>query len=88
MIGGMVTCIAYMVANYTNPAINVLGLSHLSAGIFGMLVNFSLQVVVSLATAPPPREIQDLVDEVRLPVGEMADVPTLAPRPATGAADD
>jgi cation/acetate symporter len=71
MIGGLLTTAAYMFLNYTNPNITVLGLSHLSAGIFGMIVNFTLQIVISLATAPSPRYVQDMVDQLRIPVGEM-----------------
>ncbi len=85
MIGGLLTTIAYMALNYTNPNFTVLGLSHLSAGIFGMIVNFSLQIIVSLATQPPPRYIQDMVDQLRIPVGEMVipGVTTPAPTAAT-----
>jgi cation/acetate symporter len=90
MAGGLVVCIIYMAGNYINPHFNVLGLSHLSAGIFGMLANFGLQIIVSLATAAPPKNIQDMVDDLRLPVGEMSEqgelikdkVPTPAPAPA------
>jgi cation/acetate symporter len=71
MAGGMITCILYLALNYTNPYFTILGLSHLSAGIFGMIVNFGLQIIVSLATAPPPVEIQRMVDDLRIPVGEM-----------------
>jgi cation/acetate symporter len=92
MAGGLIVCIIYMAGNYINPYFNVLGLSHLSAGIFGMIANFGLQIIVSLATAAPPRHIQDMVDDLRLPVGEMSDqgelirdrVPTPAPAPAGG----
>jgi cation/acetate symporter len=73
MIGGMVVCIGYMVGNYTNPYFNILGLSHLSAGIFGMIANFGLQIIVSLMTEAPPQEVQDMVDDLRLPVGEMSE---------------
>jgi cation/acetate symporter len=88
MAGGLIVTIAYLTANYLDPRINVLGLSHLSAGLFGMIVNFVLQVTVSLATAPPPREIQDMVDDLRNPVGEMSEEGALirdnvpAPAPA------
>jgi cation/acetate symporter len=82
MIGGLLVCLAYMVGNYINPNFNVLGLSHLSAGMFGMAVNFGLQIVVSLATEAPPREIQEMVDQLRVPVGEMLEAPSLAPAPA------
>jgi cation/acetate symporter len=71
MAGGMITCIVYLALNYTNPYFTLFGLSHLSAGIFGMIVNFGLQIGVSLATAPPPVEIQRMVDDLRIPVGEM-----------------
>jgi len=56
-----------MVMNYFNPEFNILGISHLSAGIFGMPVNFLLIYFVSKATAEPPQPIQDMVDELRVP---------------------
>jgi cation/acetate symporter len=92
MIGGLLTTIAYMALNYTNPNFTVLGLSHLSAGIFGMTVNFSLQIIVSLATAPSPKYIQDMVDQLRIPVGEMVIPATTSAAqttaaPATGGED-
>jgi cation/acetate symporter len=75
MIGGLAVCLFYMAMNYTDPRFNVLGLSHLSSGIFGMIVNFTLMVTVSLATEAPPKAVQDLVDSLRIPVGETVDVP-------------
>jgi cation/acetate symporter len=71
MIGGLVTTLFYLVNNYIDPRFNVLGLSHLSSGFFGMIVNFALTIVVSLVTAPPPQKLMDLVDQLRNPVGEM-----------------
>jgi cation/acetate symporter len=85
MIGGLLTTIAYMFLNYTNPNFTVLGLSHLSAGIFGMIANFGLQFVLSLATAPSPRYIQDMVDQLRIPIGEMV-IPATSPSAQTTAA--
>jgi cation/acetate symporter len=82
MIGGLVACLIYMVGNYVDPRFNVLGLSHLSAGIFGMIANFVLTIGVSLATEEPPREIQDMVEQLRVPVGEMEDTVDRAPQPA------
>ena len=88
MIGGLLTTVTYMFLNYTNPTFTVFGLSHLSAGIFGMIVNFTLQIVVSLATKPSPQYIQDMVDQLRIPVGEMTIPATAASAqttaPATG----
>jgi cation/acetate symporter len=86
MAGGMITCILYMALNYTNPYFTILGLSHLSAGIFGMIVNFGLQIIVSLATSPPPAEIQRMVDDLRIPVGEMYENEEGGVAPELGAA--
>jgi len=87
MIGGLIACVVYMVGNYIDPRFNVLGLSHLSAGIFGMAANFILLILVSLATAPAPKYIQDMVDQLRIPVGEMRlPAPGTAPGTAPGVA--
>jgi cation/acetate symporter len=86
MIGGLLVTATYMFLNYTDPRFTILGLSHLSAGIFGMIANFALQIIVSLATKPSPEYIQRLVDQVRIPVGEtvipgVTDQPVPAPTP-------
>jgi cation/acetate symporter len=67
MIGGLVVTVFYMAMNYWNPAFNVLGITHLGSGIFGLPVALILMVVVSLLTAPPPQHIQDLVESLRTP---------------------
>ncbi len=71
MIGGLAVTLLYLVSNYLNPNYNILGLSHLSSGIFGMLANFVLLIGVSLLTAPPSKAIQDMDEELRNPTGEM-----------------
>jgi cation/acetate symporter len=87
MIGGLVACFVYMIWNYVDPRFNVLGLSHLSAGIFGMAANFLLTIVLSLLTAPSPKYIQDMVDQLRIPVGELRlPAPGAAPGTAPGVA--
>jgi cation/acetate symporter len=70
MVGGLVVCIYYMVANYIDPTFNLLGISHLAAGLFGMAANFTLTVLVSRLTAAPPIEVQRLVASLRLPEPE------------------
>ncbi|MBN8241048.1 cation acetate symporter [Marinobacter hydrocarbonoclasticus] len=47
----------------------VLGISPLSIGAIGALVNFAVAFAVSKATAEPPVEIQELVESVRYPRG-------------------
>lgn len=44
-----------------------LGISPEGIGSIGMFLNFGLTMLVSRFTAPPPQEVQDLVDEIRLP---------------------
>lgn len=44
------------------------GIFHTGAGLFGLIVCFTLAIVVSLMTAPPSKEIQDMVEAVRRPV--------------------
>ncbi|MGB9738810.1 sodium:solute symporter family protein [Chloroflexus sp.] len=68
MIGGLAVTLFYMFNNYVNPAFNVLGISHLGSGIFGLPVAIILIVVVSLLTKEPSKEIQDLVDNLRNPI--------------------
>ncbi|MGI9338950.1 MAG: sodium:solute symporter family protein [Gammaproteobacteria bacterium] len=48
----------------------ILHLDHLRFGIVGMVVCFVTMVVVSLMTSPPPQDIQDMVDDIRYPMGE------------------
>jgi cation/acetate symporter len=68
IIGGLAVTIFYMYMNYTTPTFNVLGISHLGAGVFGLITNFTLTIVVSLLTKAPSQEIQDLVESLRYPV--------------------
>jgi cation/acetate symporter len=67
MVGGLSVTLFYMYSNYVDPSFNVLGITHLAAGIFGMPVNFLLCYIVSKLTAAPSQEIQDLVDHLRSP---------------------
>jgi len=43
------------------------GISPKGIGTFGMLINFVVTIAVSRMTPPPPREIQELVEHIRLP---------------------
>ncbi len=50
----------------------VFGISPLSIGSVGAALNFAVAIMVSNATEAPPKEIQDLVDSVRVPRGASA----------------
>jgi cation/acetate symporter len=43
------------------------GIQPISAGVFGVPLGFALIIIVSLLTAPPRQEIQQLVEHVRYP---------------------
>jgi cation/acetate symporter len=47
----------------------VFGISPLSIGTIGALLNFIVAFVVSGVTKAPPREVQDLVESIRVPKG-------------------
>jgi cation/acetate symporter len=46
------------------------GLDHLRFGVVGITASLILMVVVSMVTEKPSKEIQDMVDEVRIPRGK------------------
>ncbi|MBE0464680.1 MAG: sodium:solute symporter family protein [Halomonadaceae bacterium] len=52
----------------------ILGISPLSFGAVGAMINFAVAFAVSSVTAAPPREIQELVESVRYPKGAGAAV--------------
>lgn len=52
----------------------VFGISPLSIGAVGAMLNFAVATMVSRVTAPPPREIQELVESIRVPRGSGAAV--------------
>lgn len=46
------------------------GISPEGIGVLGMLLNFAVAVPICLMTPPPAKEIQELVEDIRLPVSE------------------
>jgi len=57
-------------ATFANTPDNwMFGISPLSIGTVGALINFAVAYAVSLATEAPPKEIQELVESVRTPKG-------------------
>lgn len=57
-------------ASFANTEANWLfGISPLSFGAIGAIINFAVAYAVSSVTAPPPQKVQDLVESVRFPRG-------------------
>jgi cation/acetate symporter len=48
-----------------------LGISPEGIGTIGMVVNFVVVIVVSLMTKAPPEDVQDMVDEIRIPTEKL-----------------
>ena len=45
------------------------GISPEGIGFLGMLINFVVAFAVRSFTSPPPQEVQDMVEEIRIPKG-------------------
>ena len=74
MLAGLLVCIYYMVT--TSPVLTRVtgfagakwfGIEPISSAIFGVPVGFAVIVVVSLLTAPPGKESDVLLDDIRFP---------------------
>ena len=75
MVVGIVFTAGYIIYfKFVNPAANTAdnwlwGISPEGIGTIGMLLNIAVTYAISHMTAPPPAEIQDLVDHIRVPRG-------------------
>ena len=75
MVVGIAVTTAYIVwFKFIDPAANVksnwfLGISPEGFGTIGMLLNFAVAIPVALLTPPPSREVQELVESIRVPAG-------------------
>ena len=75
MITGLTFTAGYIIYfKFINPSANSaenwwFGISPEGIGTLGMLFNFIVSSLVSRFTAPPPDEIQDMVDDIRIPQG-------------------
>jgi cation/acetate symporter len=74
-LGYIVMCTADKVLPmfYSAPLLTeeqwLFGISPQGIGTVGMILNFIITITVSLCTAPPPQEVMDLVESVRVPKG-------------------
>ncbi len=73
MLGGLIFTASYIIYfKFINPDINnsdfwFLGISPEGIGCIGMILNFALALSISIFTKPPPKEIFNMVDEIRQP---------------------
>ena len=75
MLIGLVFTFTYIVYfKFVAPEFNsteywLLGISPEGIGFIGMLLNFASAYGISRVTAPPPVEVQDMVEDIRIPAG-------------------
>ncbi len=75
MISGLFFTLAYIIYfKFINPELNTaahwwFGISPEGVGSLGMLLNFIVCFAVSKVTPAPPQEVQDMIQEIRIPRG-------------------
>ena len=75
MIIGLIFTLSYLIYfKFMNPELNNkdhwwFGISPEGIGTLGMMLNFVVSIIISKFTPPPPKHIQDLVEEIRIPRG-------------------
>jgi cation/acetate symporter len=75
MISGLIFTIGYITYfKFISPELNTVdhwwfGISPEGIGSVGMLINFVSCFVVSKFTPAPPKKVQDLIQEIRIPKG-------------------
>ena len=72
MMAGFGVCLYYLIATRYFDAPLWFGIRNISSALFGLPVAFVVTWIVSLLTAPPSKEMQDFVDSIRTPKGEIA----------------
>lgn len=59
---------AHVVLGLDDPIVHsFFGINAQGIGIVGMVLNFAVTYVVTRATAPPPQDVQDIVEQIRYP---------------------
>lgn len=75
MISGLIFTLAYIIYfKFIAPELNTadnwwFGVSPEGIGSIGMFINFLVCIVVSKFTPAPPQEVQDMIQEIRIPRG-------------------
>lgn len=75
MVTGLVFTFAYIIYfKFIHPELNTMenwwfGISPEGIGTLGMVINFVVCFVVSKLTPPPPEDVQEMIQEIRIPRG-------------------
>ncbi len=69
MVAGFGVCLFYLIGTQYFAMPLWFGVRNISCGLFGIPVAFIVTYVVSRMTAAPSKEMQDFIDEIRIPKG-------------------
>jgi cation/acetate symporter len=72
MIAGFGVCLFYLIGTQYFGMPLWFGIKNISCGLFGIPVAFLVTYVVSRMTPEPSREMQDFIDSIRVPRGQVA----------------
>jgi cation/acetate symporter len=72
MISGFGLCLFYLIGTRYFDMSLWFGIRNISSALFGLPVAFIVTIVVSLMTQAPSREMQEFVDSIRVPKGDLA----------------
>ena len=67
MLAGLAVTLVYMILNSLNPQFNILGITHVAAGVFGILTNFAVTLLTSRLTPATSEETKMIVEALRQP---------------------
>ncbi len=71
MIAGFGICLYYLIMTQFYAMPLWFGIKNISCGMFGIPVAFLVTYVVSLMTQAPSKEMQDFIDSIRVPKGDV-----------------
>jgi cation/acetate symporter len=72
MMSGFGVCLFYLIGTHYFAMPLWFGIRNISSALFGLPVAFIVTWIVSLMTAPPSKEMQEFIDSIRVPKGEVA----------------
>ena len=76
MLSGLTFTASYIIffkfisPEYNNQEYWFLGISPEGIGVIGMVINFLIAIIISSITKPPPIEVYEIVDNIRMPGGK------------------
>lgn len=75
MASGWLVCLGYIIAVQALGMAPLFGVKTIAAGLFGLPVSLIVTLLVSLFTQAPSQEMQDFIDSIRIPRGQVKMVP-------------